>query len=84
MNEAHPFAHQLRADSDYNRDIQNEARADAEQREERLNEAAPEMYEVLQLARNVLFLLDDEVKAIGLRAGNVRNKIVAVLAKAAQ
>jgi hypothetical protein len=46
--------------------------------------AAPEMYEALQLASNVLFLLDDEVKALGLRAENVREKIAAALAQATQ
>jgi hypothetical protein len=45
--------------------------------------AAPDMYEALQLASNVLFLLDDKVKALGLRAGNVREKISAALARAA-
>lgn len=33
--------------------------------------ASPSMYTALQLASNVLFLLQDEVKALGFRAGNV-------------
>jgi hypothetical protein len=47
-----------------------------------LLEAAPHMIEALHLARNVLFLLNDEVQALGHGAGNVRAKIVAALAMA--
>lgn len=48
----------------------------------RMFAAAPEMLEALQLASNTLFLLADEVKTLGLRAENVREKVRAAIAKA--
>jgi hypothetical protein len=42
----------------------------------------PEMLEVLQCARTVLFLLSDEVAALGLRAENVPQKVADAINKA--
>ncbi len=44
--------------------------------------AVPELLEALQLASNVLFLLSDEVKALGLRAENVPEKVRAAILRA--
>lgn len=48
----------------------------------RLIAAAPEMYAALQCAANVLFLLKDEVAALGCNAQNVQEKCRAALASA--
>lgn len=44
--------------------------------------AAPDMYDALKCAQSVLFLLRDEVNALGLKSVNVPDKVNAAIAKA--
>lgn len=47
----------------------------------RLMAAAPDMLDALKVAANVLFLLSDEVAALGLKAENVAPKVRAAITK---
>lgn len=44
--------------------------------------AAPDLLDAAECAARVLFLLEREVSALGLRAGNVRERLSAAIAKA--